>query len=155
MSHSHLAFKNGLIIKPNVQGEEYFVSKCQFVFTVKPGECKGIFAKPFTGFERGAQASTPKLIDVDEFDSKITNYYKEHYDRYELSQYKIPNIEDDLSGDEAWPDDDINKADEGTAPQERKFRVIKKFKDNLANQVSDMKDGLNKNPAQPQEQNTF
>jgi len=46
------------------------------------------------------------MVAVDEFDSKITNYYKEHYDRYELSQYKIPNIEEDLSGDEGWPEED-------------------------------------------------
>jgi len=61
------------------------------------------------------------MVAVDEFDSKITNYYKEHYDRYELSQYKIPNIEEDLSGDEGWPEED-KVVDEGTAPQEKKIQ---------------------------------
>jgi len=48
-----------------------------------------------------------------------------------LSQYKIPNIEDDLSGDEGWPEEEANKKDGGTAPQDKKFRVIGKFNQGL------------------------
>jgi len=53
MSHSHLDFKNGLMIKANEENEDYVVGFSQYGLVVPPGEYRGIFVKPYTGFERG------------------------------------------------------------------------------------------------------
>ena len=53
MSHSNLDFKNGLIIKPTRVDEDYIVSRSQFVMKVEPNEFRGVYTKPYTGFQRG------------------------------------------------------------------------------------------------------
>jgi len=42
---------------------------------VRPGESRGIFAKPYVGFERGDQASTPLLVDSEDFDNDVMSYF--------------------------------------------------------------------------------
>jgi hypothetical protein len=59
LCHSHLDFKNGLIIKPGSDSEDYRVSRSQYAFSVPPHGKRGVFAKPYTGFGRGGQAHTP------------------------------------------------------------------------------------------------
>ena len=44
------------------------------------------------------------------------NYYQQHYDRYNLVSYNIPNITDDGNDDRKMPDDREEVEDEGTAP---------------------------------------
>lgn len=62
MSHTHLDFKNGLIIKTDNQ-DDYIVSRSQYVLSVPPGGHRGVYTKPYTGFMRGGQANTPKLVE--------------------------------------------------------------------------------------------
>jgi len=63
MSHSHLDYKNGVIIAPKMQNEEMMVSRSQYCFKVEPGSFRGVYSKPYTGYQRGGQANTPKLVD--------------------------------------------------------------------------------------------
>ena len=63
MSHSHLDYKNGIIISPKQANDDMIVSRSQYVFKVEPGFFRGIYSKPYTGYQRGGQANTPKLVD--------------------------------------------------------------------------------------------
>lgn len=74
MSHTHLDFKNGLLIKTDNQ-EDYIVSRSQYVFSVPPGGHRGVYTKPYTGFMRGGQANTPKLVESTQYDQNVLNYY--------------------------------------------------------------------------------
>lgn len=58
MSHSNLDFTNGMIIQPTKLTEDYVVSRSQYCFRVEPGEFRGVYTKPYTGFQRGGQANT-------------------------------------------------------------------------------------------------
>lgn len=53
MSHSHLDFKNGLILQPTRLDDDYIVSRSQYSFRVEPHEFRGVYCKPYTGFQRG------------------------------------------------------------------------------------------------------
>ena len=50
MSHSHLDYKNGVIICPKMQVDDMIVSRSQYVFKVEPGSFKGVYSKPYTGY---------------------------------------------------------------------------------------------------------
>jgi len=125
MSHTHLDFKNGLMIKTDNQ-EDYIVSRSQYVFSVPPGGHRGVYTKPYTGFMRGGQANTPKLVESTQYDQNVLNYYQSHYDRYNLASYNIPLIEEDGDDDNKLPDDRDDVEDEGTAPAVKSgFRAVK------------------------------
>lgn len=53
MSHSHLDYKNGVIISPKIQSEEMIVSRSQYCFKVEPESFRGVYSKPYTGYQRG------------------------------------------------------------------------------------------------------
>jgi hypothetical protein len=91
------------------------VSRSQYVFKVEPGFFRGIYSKPYTGYQRGGQANTPKLVDINTLD-QLMAYYQQHYDRYNLVSYNIPLINDDIPNDHKMPDDREEVEDEGTAP---------------------------------------
>lgn len=115
MSHSHLDYKNGVIISPKMQVDDMIVSRSQYVFKVEPGSFKGVYSKPYTGYQRGGQANTPKLVDLNNQD-QIMSYYQQHYDRYNLVNYNVPLITEDILVDHKMPDDREEVEDEGTAP---------------------------------------
>lgn len=118
MAHSHLDFKNGLIIKPSPTSSNVRVSRSQYVVVTGPGETRGVFAKPYTGFGRGGQAHTPSLRDASEFDENmIAAAYQEHYQRYNLQSYNVPTLDEDAADDEKLPHDELEDEDEGSAPQ--------------------------------------
>jgi hypothetical protein len=91
------------------------VSRSQYVFRVEPGFFRGIYSKPYTGYQRGGQANTPKLVDMAAADN-IMAYYQQHFDRYNLISYNVPNITEDVLIDHKMPDDREEVEDEGTAP---------------------------------------
>jgi len=75
MSHSHLDYKNGVIISPKMQVDDMIVSRSQYVFKVEPGSFKGVYSKPYTGYQRGGQANTPKLVELNQID-QLMSYYQ-------------------------------------------------------------------------------
>ena len=115
MSHSHLDYKNGVIISPRTQQDDLLVSRSQYVVKVEPGSFKGIYSKPYTGYQRGGQANTPKLVDLQSVEP-LMSYYKQHYDRYNLANFNVPLITEDILVDHKMPDDREEVEDEGTAP---------------------------------------
>ena len=115
ISHTHLDYKNGIIIAPKAQTEDMLVSRSQYVFRVEPGFFRGTYSKPYTGYQRGGQANTPKLVEMSSVDN-ILSYYQQHYDRYNLISYNVPNITEDVLNDHKMPDDREEVEDEGTAP---------------------------------------
>lgn len=44
------------------------------------------------------------------------SYYQSHYDRYNLVNYNVPLITEDILDDRKMPDDREEVEDEGTAP---------------------------------------
>lgn len=116
LCHSHLDFKNGLIIPPGSDAEGYRVSRSQYAFSVPPQTKRGVFAKPYTGFGRGGQAHTPYVVDVSKYDSNILNYYESHYNRYQLKSHNVVPLEEEAEDDSKLPDDHQEVEDEGTAP---------------------------------------
>lgn len=74
MSHSHLDYKNGVIISPKMQVDDMIVSRSQYVFKVEPGSFKGVYSKPYTGYQRGGQANTPKLVEMSNADQLMVYY---------------------------------------------------------------------------------
>lgn len=50
MSHSHLDYKNGVLISPKTEQDDMIVSRSQYVFKVEPGSFKGVYSKPYTGY---------------------------------------------------------------------------------------------------------
>lgn len=115
MSHSHLDYKNGVIISPKMQSDDMIVSRSQYCFKVEPGSFRGVYSKPYTGYQRGGQANTPKLVDMNTAD-QLMAYYQQHYDRYNLINYNVPLITEDILVDHKMPDDREDVEDEGTAP---------------------------------------
>jgi len=91
------------------------VSRSQYVFKVEPGFFRGIYSKPYTGYQRGGQANTPKLVDINQMD-QLMSYYQQHYERYNLANYNVPSITEDILNDKKMPDDREEVEDEGTAP---------------------------------------
>lgn len=79
MSHTNLDFKNGLMIKPCQLQDDYRVSRSQYSFMVKPGEYRGVYTKPYTGYSRGGQANTQKLVDADSVEEVVIPYFEEHH----------------------------------------------------------------------------
>lgn len=114
-SHSNLDFKNGLIILPTRIEDDYVVSRSQYAIKVGAGDFRGVYTKPYTGFQRGGQATTQKLVDPDDEDD-VYLYYEEHHKRYQLSQYNVPNLNDDVPDPNRMPHDSEPVDDEGTAP---------------------------------------
>lgn len=74
MSHTHLDYKNGIIVAPRGQNDDMLVSRSQYTFKVEPGFFRGIYSKPYTGYQRGGQANTPKLVDANNVDQLLAYY---------------------------------------------------------------------------------
>lgn len=92
VSHSYIGFKNGLLIQPKEEREDMIVSRTQFALKVAPGEYKGVFAKPYTGYSRGGSGNTPELVDEPE---DLKAHHEKHHSRYGLSGHGVPAITDD------------------------------------------------------------
>lgn len=92
------------------------VSRSQYSFYVLPGEFRGVYTKPYTKFKRGGQASTQKMIDVDELNENVLAYHEQHHQRYQLEKYSVPLIPDDLDDDSKLPTDEPTSEYEGNAP---------------------------------------
>ena len=116
VSHTNLDFKNGLIIQPTKILEDYIVSRSQYVACIEPDEFRGIYTKPYTGFQRGGQATTQHMINENEVNNVIESYYDEHYNRYNLEAHLTPHIENDPLMDSKLPHDAEPVDDESTAP---------------------------------------
>lgn len=82
---------------------------------MEPGFFRGVYSKPYTGYQRGGQANTPKLVDINNLDNLMA-YYQQHYDRYNLASYNVKNITVDGEDSSKMPDDREEIEDEGTAP---------------------------------------
>jgi hypothetical protein len=88
---------------------------------VEPGTANGIYTKPYTGFQRGGQANTPKMFHVQDRIDKLIIHFKLHYERFNLSNYNVPYINDDIMIDYLMPQDRVEMVgDEGTAPPVKK-----------------------------------
>ena len=124
LCHSHLGFKNGLIIhNPNgTENDPYYkIGRSQYAISVQPNTKLGVFTKPFSGFGRVGQAHTPYVVDVSKYDSNIFNYYTSHYNRYQLKTHNVPQLGENMGEDvlnmEFQPNDElIEVEDESTAP---------------------------------------
>jgi hypothetical protein len=74
------------------------------------------------------------------------SYYKSHYDRYNLVNYNVPAITEDVLDDRKLPDDREEIEDEGTAPP-----VKSGYKPNQGNiQRKVVKSGIPKKAIAPQ-----
>lgn len=71
LCHSHLDFKNGLIIRPSEDADGYVVSRSQYAFSVPPHAKRGVFAKPYAGFGRGGQAHTPAVVACSKYEENM------------------------------------------------------------------------------------
>ena len=117
MSHSNLDFENGLIIPPKEEDDdEMVVSRSQYCVYVMPGEFRGVYTKPYPKFKRGGQASTQKLIEVEDAEDKILQHYDAHHQRYQLAKYEVPHITEDLYDENKMPSDEQPAENEGMAP---------------------------------------
>ena len=92
------------------------VSRSQYCFKVEPGYFRGVYSKPYTGYQRGGQANTPKLVDRNNYTNNLYEYYQAHYDRYNLATYNVKHLNEDQLDPNKMPDDREEVEDEGTAP---------------------------------------
>ena len=73
------------------------------------------------------------------------SYYQQHYDRYNLNNYNVPSITEDVLDDRKMPDDREEIEDEGTAPP-----VKSGYKPQDGGQKRVVKSGMPKKMAFPQ-----
>lgn len=92
------------------------MSRSQYCFKVEPGEFRGVYTKPYTGFGRGGQAGTQMMVDLDDVEENIETYFEQHHQRYNLESYNVPHINDDPIDESKLPNDGEPVDDEGTAP---------------------------------------
>jgi len=81
------------------------VGRCQAALLVsdKP---RGFYTKVYKGYGEGSQALTDYQHDAASTDADtLKTYYNQHYERFELQNYKIPNIMEDVHDDEKLPTD--------------------------------------------------
>ena len=74
------------------------------------------------------------------------SYYQQHYDRYNLNNYNVPSITEDVLDDRKMPDDREEIEDEGTAPP-----VKSGYKPQDSGQKRVVKSGMPKKMAIPQQ----
>lgn len=55
------------------------------------------------------------MVDINNVEP-LMSYYQQHYDRYNLANYNVPLITEDVLVDHKMPDDREEVEDEGTAP---------------------------------------
>jgi len=104
--HSHLDFKNGLIIqdqKPKT--DTHIVGRCQVALLVRE-EPRGFYTKVYKGYGEGSQALTDYQHDAASTGKDtLKTYYAQHYERFELANYSIQNIVEDAHDDSKLPHD--------------------------------------------------
>jgi len=69
-------------------------------------EPRGFYTKVYKGYGEGSQALTDYQHEASSVDKDtLPTYYAQHYERFELTNYSIPNIKEDAHDDSKLPSD--------------------------------------------------